>query len=156
MVRKLFILRHGEAESGIKWSDHERPLIRSGKDSVSLLSERLKRQNSSFDIIISSDAKRTQQTTQLLIQNDLGNPQVMYMPDLYNASLSKILEILNKLDNQCEQVLLVGHNPVLSELAAYLLGVQFISMAPGQIIACELALDNWAELSANTATMIEI
>lgn len=156
MVRKLFILRHGEAESGIKWSDHERPLTNSGKHSVTLLRERLRGQNSPFDLIISSDAKRTQLTTQILIQKDGWDPQVIYLPDLYNASLSKILEILNKLDNKWEQVLIVGHNPVLSELAAYLLGLQYISMAPGQLITCELALDNWAELSGNTATMIEI
>ncbi len=156
MVRNLFILRHGEAKSAFKWADHERPLTDSGIETVAILRERLKKFNPAPELIISSDAKRTTQTTQVLTKGADWKPKIVFTPALYNASLKKILNVLTEMDKAHSSVVLVGHNPGLSELSAYLLGLNFMSLFPGQMIACELVLEDWAALSGNTATLIEI
>ncbi|CAN0343086.1 unnamed protein product, partial [Chrysoparadoxa australica] len=118
MVRKLFILRHGEAESGSKWADFERPLTNKGRATIESQGKRLQLNKVSFDLLLSSDAKRTQQTAMTLLQAGDWKPEITYNNDLYNAELGEVLKVLTSLDAKYQEVLLVGHNPALSELAA--------------------------------------
>ncbi len=155
MVRKIFILRHGEAESGKKWSDKDRPLTNQGKKHIHDVAMNLSGKGIKFDLILCSTSRRTRETAGLFVKPFDEKPQVVYSDELYNATFDQIKDLLLKLDPDKNSVALIGHNPSVSVLATYLLDIQFISLSPGQLVAFNLSIDGWNELYKGCGTIIE-
>ena len=101
-------VRH--AESSPDPNDHTRPLTPSGAKAARALGDRVRSIFGTPDLIISSDAKRARSTAELL---DLG--RVLIKPELYLASADFLARFTQSLP-QVEHVLVVAHNPGLSEL----------------------------------------
>ena len=156
MVRKLFILRHGEAESKKNGSDHDRPLTDQGIHTVSQMGEKLMVSPFEFDRVLCSSALRTKETARHFLKSFGQQPEVTYLAELYNAPTNTVKQVLMNLDTQAENVVLIGHNPSVSDLAAYLLDIHFLSLAPGQLIAFDLSIDDWESLYKGCGTLIEI
>ena len=101
-------VRHAESCPGS--SDHTRPLTASGAQSAVDLGVRIRSFLGVPELIFSSDAKRAQDTAELL-----GLGQVSIRPELYLASSDVLAEFTRNLP-PLEHVLIVAHNPGLSEL----------------------------------------
>ncbi len=153
MAKKLFVLRHGEAETDRKWRDIERPLTTSGREAVELVAHKLNG-GEKVDLLISSTAVRTRETSESVLMKLAHNPAVKFEFGLYNASLKEVMDILCRLEEDYQRVLLVGHNPALSELAAWLSGQDHISLGPGQLVTIDLSIENWTEISSNCGMIV--
>lgn len=101
-------IRH--AEAGPNPSDHARPLTSAGAESAVGLGVKLQSLFGTPDLIFSSDAKRAHHTAELL---DLG--QVSIGPGLYLGSAGSLSLFTQGLP-QAEHVVIVAHNPGLTEL----------------------------------------
>ena len=101
-------VRHAESCPGS--SDHTRPLTASGAQSAVNLGVRIRSFLGAPELIFSSDAKRAQDTAGLL-----GLGQVSIRPELYLASADFLVDFTRNLP-PVEHVLIVAHNPGLSEL----------------------------------------
>jgi len=156
MVRKLFILRHGEAESGKNGSDHDRPLTDQGIQTVSQVGVKLMLRPFKFDLVLCSSARRTKETASHFLKSFGQQLEVNYLAELYNAPTNTVIQVLTHLDTEVENVILIGHNPSVSDLATYLLDVQFLSLSPGQLIAFDLSIDDWESLYKGCGTLMEI
>lgn len=115
-------MRHGKSD----WNNHEedfvRPLNNRGRKNVATLAQRLLSLDILPDRIISSAAKRTQETTQLLLENiKPKQPKVEYLQELYLADMYSILDAIDqnikKTDNN---LMIVAHNPGLDNIVSYL------------------------------------
>ena len=99
------------------------------------------------NLIISSPAKRTLQTS-LVFANELAFKvnNILFNTGIYEASLKDLVIIVNNIPSKHQNVILVGHNPGISELANYLTGNP-INFAPTcSIIKIELEINNWNEI----------
>lgn len=111
----LLLLRHSKSEElNSSKSDFERNLSKQGI----LDNQKVKKYYFSKypfpDLILSSSANRTKQTTELFF--DL-KPNIIYLDELYHASASEILDIINRYAAKHNYIAVVGHNMGLSELA---------------------------------------
>lgn len=156
MVRKLFILRHGEAESGRNWTDINRPLTDQGKKDVLGVGVKLNHKGVRFDRILCSTARRTRETASLFLEPFTEAPEVIFQEELYNAPLDQVQHSIMNIPNDDKSVALIGHNPSVSSLATYLLNGQFVSLSPGQLIAFDLSIEDWSDLYKGCGSLIEI
>lgn len=156
MVRKLFILRHGEAESGRNWTDINRPLTDQGKKDVLIVGAKLKSKAIRFDHVLCSTARRTKETASLFLEPFTDQPNLTFHEELYNATLDEVRREIMNIPEDYTSVVLIGHNPSVSSLATYLLNTQFISLSPGQWMAFDLSIEEWKDLYKGCGTLFEI
>lgn len=121
----LFFLRHGVAVERDPHSfpdDSRRPLTLKGEDRVRLVCDALQALELSFDAILSSPFLRARQTAEI-ISGSLGLRRVLqFHPDLApTGNPQTLLRFVNRISTKPENLLLVGHEPYLSELLSMLI-----------------------------------
>ena len=151
MTKTLFLLRHGKSD----WSkaghpDHDRPLNARGKSAVPRVAAWLKAQSQSLDCVISSTAVRAKDTA-FLVADELGMKHNVVILDqsLYLAEPETYVQSLTHLSPNPKSVMLVGHNPGISELATRLCS-ESIEMPTAALIQIELSISLFSELSFST------
>ncbi|MGA8939840.1 MAG: histidine phosphatase family protein, partial [Acidobacteriaceae bacterium] len=120
-----FILRH--ASAGVRRAnpilDVKRPLDKDGKAQCLQLALVLNALKLNFDLVVSSPLKRSQQTAQLVATETGYEQKILISPALApNATFAQFQRLLR--DNSAsENVLVVGHNPNITQFLGQLLGV---------------------------------
>jgi phosphohistidine phosphatase len=122
---ELVFFRHGIAEDSLP--DHSRPLTEEGIRKTRVSAAGLRQMEIVFDRIFTSPWLRASQTAAILSEVLMG-PVVEEMPELAGDHTAS--ELLGALQNcQGRSFLLVGHQPLLGDAVALILG------APGK---CEI------------------
>jgi len=114
-MQKLFLVRHGEsmaAKSGER--DFNRVLSPRGRSDIERLANLLLDRISKSAVIVHSAAKRTTETAVIL--SEKLNIKRIAVENLYHGSTETYLEEM-QLHSDNEQLLMVGHNPVITMLA---------------------------------------
>ena len=120
---QIYILRHGIAEdAGPRTSDFKRELTDEGRKKLAAVLRLAKRAKVQPELIISSPLVRAVQTAEMAreilgVESPVQQTQVL-VPE---GSPPKVWSELRGLRN-LDAVLLAGHEPLLSELTAWLLG----------------------------------
>lgn len=132
---KLIFMRHGEAEPPGR-DDLNRSLTARGQQKVRAVAAGLQRVDFVPDMILSSHANRTRETT-LLAAEVLQVPShtLNFCKPLYLADFGTLLEELSEIDGQGKTILLVGHNPGWSDIVSSLTN-QALSLSPGDACCC--------------------
>ena len=115
----IYFLRHGDASSDSRYTDGERPLTELGMRQATLVGAFLKQTNVVVDAAFSSPLKRAQETASIILSNN-KNHNFQCSKFLLNGSNPQLLvDHLNEL--RTSSVLLVGHEPYLSETISQLI-----------------------------------
>lgn len=127
---KLYILRHGKAELPTG-PDSERQLTEKGKNQISEVSQFLDQ----VDLAVVSPYIRAQQTADIFLQNT----QVGHRKDsgtlVPEASIAEVMSWLEEVDSQ--SVVLISHNPLVTELTSWLTGDANIHFGTGNLACLE-------------------
>lgn len=119
--RQLLIMRHAKSSwSDPGMADFDRPLNPRGQTAAPLMGQRLTANNVQMDIILASTARRVRETLHLLESTWKHGAQVIWEKQLYLAGVPTLLGHLSALDSAWSRVMLIGHNPGLSELLMHL------------------------------------
>jgi phosphohistidine phosphatase len=162
MSRQLIILRHAKSDWGHDTlADFDRPLTNRGKKDAPRMGVWLREQGLIPDYVLSSPAKRAQQTAHKVCKElGIAEAAINWEPGIYEASRARLCQLLAGCPAQAQRVLLVGHNPGLEELLVYLCRSVPIS-ADGKLLPTaavgHLAMPaDWTQLEPGTATLITI
>jgi phosphohistidine phosphatase len=121
----LYLLRHGLAANHNPRrfaKDAERPLTSKGKRKLRESAGALKRLKLSFDLIVTSPYTRARDTAQIVAEELDFKKDLVFTEFLTpSGSQSGLVKWLHDRDPLPENVLLVGHDPHLSELLSLLL-----------------------------------
>ncbi|GIF11596.1 SixA phosphatase family protein [Actinoplanes teichomyceticus] len=126
-LRTLILLRHAKAETPGEMADFDRSLTERGHSDADAAGAWLVDERLHPDLVICSSARRTRQTWQAasmaLAQGDRshGTPEVHYEDRLYHGGRTEVFDLLRAVPDTVRTVLLVGHNPTVSEVSALLL-----------------------------------
>ncbi|MEV0391849.1 SixA phosphatase family protein [Polymorphospora rubra] len=128
--RSIVLLRHSKAEQPDGIADIERPLTDRGHADAGAAGAWLTGSDNLPDLVLCSPAKRTRQTwhaVAVAIAGTAGEsgpgagaPEVRYEQALYAGSAGDLLAVLRDAGDAYEAVLVVGHNPSISDLSALL------------------------------------
>ena len=111
--RTLLLLRHAKSDYPDGVADHERPLAPRGIREAALAGDWLRAHAPAIDAVLCSTATRTRQT---LERTKIDAP-VTFADRLYDASPGTVIEEINGVDPGVETLLVIGHEPTMSNLA---------------------------------------
>ena len=120
-MRQLFIVRHAQAETPTSSADHERHLTQQGQSEALALGTWLRYRGLCPKHALVSSSQRTRETFDYLTQSIAGAKdhqiELTIEPRLYNAEWETLLDVMHEVDDYVEQLLIIGHNPGISEYA---------------------------------------
>jgi phosphohistidine phosphatase len=148
MGKTLVLIRHSKAENrDHSVSDIDRQLTEEGrKDSIKMANLLLK-SGIKPDLILSSSATRASQTTQIfakVLKTQAKNLNLSRR--LYYCSAKTILDLLDGLQDNINCVMVVAHNPGISDLVRGLSSGRIFYMDNTQVIIMEYEIDQWYQV----------
>lgn len=118
-MRQLFIVRHAQAEAGeAAQTDFERALTTQGRTEALLLGQFILCEKFLPQRILVSPAKRARDTFAQI--NAALKLPYEEQAEIYNAEFGRLLELIKETKEDIQSVMIVGHNPGMHALAAYL------------------------------------
>ena len=140
---QIYILRHGIAEDAAPGgSDAGRALTQEGKRKVRNVLERARRAGVRPSMIVTSPLRRALETAEIAAAV-LGAPSELVRTNalLPSGSPDKVWKEIRA--RGAEEILLAGHEPLLSILTAYLLGCPALQvrMKKAALVAIEAAVE---------------
>jgi phosphohistidine phosphatase len=116
-TRRLVLLRHAKSSwQSPEIEDHERPLNRRGEHAGALLGAYFAK-HEAFDLVLCSSARRTRQTLDRIRPALSPPPEILIEDGLYLASAAALLKRIMAVPDEVRNLLLIGHNPGMQELA---------------------------------------
>jgi len=147
MTRELLLLRHGKAAKSRQGNDFDRPISDPGKRGAQRMATWIWRNDLMPDYVISSPAAHALETARKACKAMGMGPQgIVEDQRIYEATTSELLRVLGDVPATARRVLLVGHNPGLKKLIAYLDG-ESEGRLPKAALAHIKLPDNWLQLA---------
>ena len=148
--RTLLLFRHAKSDWSTDQPDEQRPLSRRGRRDAPAAGRWLAEHAPALDLVLCSTAKRARQTWALAAAELDPAPTAQYDERLYGADADDLLAVVQALPDDADTVLLVGHNPALSDLAELLTG------EPRELKTSSIAMltwpGHWSEAAPGRAT----
>jgi phosphohistidine phosphatase len=116
-ARRLVLLRHAKADSPPATADADRPLSARGRADARAAGEWLAAHQAP-ELVLCSPSRRTRQTWHAVAEGMGGAERpVRFERILYTGGVTDLLALVQEVDDEVGSVLVIGHNPVLSQLA---------------------------------------
>ena len=148
MLLRLIMLRHGEAETGLGIPDAVRQLTARGQRYARKVGMELANLGWLPEVGGVSDATRTLET-QLQIGEAFSDIVWIRSPKLYLASPDLIVQELIRIAASTQSLIVVGHNPGLSDLGATLVG-EPVRLEPADAALLSIDALTWRDAFAMT------
>ncbi|WP_294233486.1 histidine phosphatase family protein [uncultured Sphingomonas sp.] len=160
-MKTLTLLRHAKSS----WDDpvardFDRPLNAKGRRAAAMIGQHLKALDMTFDHILASPAIRVMETLDEVSGGYGRKLEPVWDKTLYLASAASLLDRVHALSDDCDHVLMVGHNPGLEDLVLDLtldgaLRERVEDKYPTATVAqMTLLIDRWADARAHSATLV--
>jgi len=153
---KLYILRHGiavERGDASYAKDSDRPLTPKGERKLWKIAKAIEALGLKFDLILSSPYTRARQTAEIVAEALNARKKLEFTDNLTPAgSFKKLVDFIKDLSSSPKSILLVGHEPYLSQFISLLVGGdQGLSIALKKGGLCKLSSQSlkaghWATL----------
>jgi phosphohistidine phosphatase len=148
-LKQLILLRHAKSswKSGAL-GDVDRPLSERGDRDAPRMGKRLKARHARPGLLLASHATRAQRTAKL-VARALGRPadSIATVESLYLAEPAAILAAVAAQDDAHSCLVVVGHNPGLTDLANQLLPDLALDNLPtAGAVAIDFAANRWRDI----------
>lgn len=155
-MKYLFLLRHAKSSwSDSILSDRDRPLNKRGKRDAPDTAKRLASQEIQPELIVSSPAVRALTTAQTMAEALGFHAQDIRLEDrIYEASTTQLLTIIRELDDQCDRIMLVGHNPGFTDLLNQIDNVRIDNVPTCGLATLSFNVNSWAAADITQATLV--
>lgn len=115
----ILLMRHAHAQSNAPGGkDSSRSLDDLGQREAFTMGERLRERGLIPDFTLCSTARRAEETARWVLSKCGASGVLLAREALYLAEPDQILETLREVPDDKKRILIVGHNPGLSELVA--------------------------------------
>lgn len=144
-MKTLLIIRHAKSswEHADK-SDFDRPLNNRGLRDAPAMAARIIKAGVTIDRFVSSPAKRARQTAELFIHAfGKKEKEILFIPELYHASLETFKTVVTGLDPKDDNVALFSHNPGITAFANTLSTVRLDNMPTCAVFAVKSTAPDW-------------
>ena len=153
-MKSLIIVRHCKSSwADPSLSDFDRPLNKRGNIDGELMSNYLKEKEKKIDKLISSKSKRTRLTSKYFTEK-IHFDSISYLDELYHASYSDIINIISNVKNNFNSIMLIGHNPGLTELINQNTSMNIYNLPTTGVVKVEFKGDKWERITENKGKIV--
>ena len=145
-MKTLYLLRHAKSSWNFDdLSDQERPLNDRGRDDAPRMGQALARRTIKLDLLVSSPAVRALSTAALVARElEYPHDKIHVEAGIYGADVAGLLTIIRALPDAAESVLLVGHNPTITDTANALSPSRLNEMPTAAVVCLKFSVGQWA------------
>ena len=156
-MKTLCLVRHAKSSwDDATLPDRERPLAERGWRELATIGKRLAQRERRPDLILSSPATRALATAEAIAQAlDYRRKHILVDERLYAQQADTLLEVVRALGERHKYVLLVGHNPELSELAQRLSG-DIAHLPTCAVAEFRFDIKSWADVGTVAPERVEL
>jgi phosphohistidine phosphatase len=144
-MKILTLVRHAKSDwKDASLSDRQRPLNRRGERDAPDMGLRMAKHGIRPSLIISSPAVRAW-TTAKIVAGEIGYAAEFLQPEeaLYLASLSDLLDAVVAQDTGLESLMVVGHNPGMTDFANFLVPGLTNNLPTTGVVSVQIEGDDW-------------
>ena len=143
-MKTLYLVRHAKSSWGEPaLPDRDRPLNERGLRDVATMGQRLAQRDVKPDVLLSSPAARALATAEHLAKAlDIKRKDIVVIERLYAAPANDLLRVIEALDDKPKRVMLVAHNPGLTDLARHFAS-EIADMPTCSIAEFTFAVPSW-------------
>ncbi|MGI9205591.1 MAG: SixA phosphatase family protein [Woeseiaceae bacterium] len=156
-MKTITLLRHAKSS----WDDStlvdfDRPLNDRGRKNSPEMAQRLRAAGIRPSLILSSPAKRAWSTARIFAR-EISYPLEFLQRDrdLYHAGLKQLFDVIATQDEGFNSILVVGHNPGLTDLANELVPGLTTNMPTAAFVATLVDTDTWDLRGRRSVDLIE-
>lgn len=162
-MKTLFLLRHAKSDQSVTGDDHDRPLNKRGEKSCIIIGQYMNKKTYYPQLILSSDARRTQQTTSGVVEQLDSSPSVEFSPKLYLASSNDILKIVHQTNDHFNSMMIVAHNPGISQIGSdllkqgdpYLMTKAQAGFVTASLACYQFGVESWGLIENHSGSLID-
>lgn len=152
-MKTLFLLRHAKSSwKDETLADFERPLNSRGKRTTQTLSAFFTKERVNPDLILSSCAVRARQTIEAILRSGKLRNELRFDERIYEATAERLFDVISEVEKAVQSVMIVGHNPGLEELLAFLTG-ESKTMPTGALAKITFKDSNWNSIGPGKGTL---
>jgi len=156
-MKRLTLVRHAKSSRKDQLlEDIDRPLNQRGKENAPLMGKRLaKKKELMPDRMLTSPARRAVKTARI-IAGKIGFPKekIEKVGAIYEASPDTLLEVLRGLGNECNHVMMFGHNPGFTDLNNVINTVKIDNIPTCGVVCIDFDIASWSELTEGQGTLV--
>lgn len=148
-MKTLYLMRHAKASHDMQGiTDIDRPLLEEGIETTRLVSGRLRDLKVHIKNIVSSPALRAKGTAELIAHSyGVEKDDIQVFQDLYKADIPAFEDCIYSLPDDWDHVLLVSHNPGISEFASQLADIPD-NLPTAGLVSLSFDMEKWINLFA--------
>ncbi len=157
-TRRLSLVRHAKSSWRFRsLDDFRRPLNKRGLRDCAKMPRLLAKKLPQPELLLSSDAVRAVQTCQALA-DAFGVPDdhIALDPEIYLADPQTLLERVHSIPDSVTHLMMVGHNPGLTELCNYLLPAPVPDLPTLAVAVLRVDGSGWSQLARGGAQLEEL
>jgi phosphohistidine phosphatase len=155
-LKRLTLLRHAKSSwENPDLNDFERPLNKRGQRDASLMGRYLAERGVRFDLLLVSPATRARMTAEAIAEQlKIDRDRLTFNEHIYQATLSELVALLQTIADDRQNVLLVGHNPGITDLANFLVAGRLENIPTCGAFSVELQVHSWKQLDRGAARLL--
>jgi phosphohistidine phosphatase len=156
-MMRLTLLRHAQADDPVSnQQDWDRPLTRRGLLDAKEMARRMKAAKHKPHLILSSPAIRARQTAETFA-HCFASTTIQFVEGLYLADPKQLLNNIREHGGAASHLLVVAHNPGITEFANQLSQERSIDAMPtGAVVTAEFPLQRWQDLQPGSGINVEL
>lgn len=153
-MKLLFLLRHAKSSwDDPSLEDHARPLSNRGLKNIPKMVHRLNAWQWGPQLILTSSALRASETAGLFAQTLYSRPKLEAREELYTESAFELMDVIRSCTNVADRIMLVGHNPAITNLAQ-MLGLKADSIPTCGVVVFAFEVDCWSAIDSGQASVL--
>jgi phosphohistidine phosphatase len=149
-VKRLILVRHAKSDWSLPGQDDwDRPLNARGQRDAPVMARRLRSRRLKPDRILSSPAVRALTTASIMTRELRVAPSLLQAEErLYLSAPAELLAVVRELGGGSRHLMVVGHNPGITELANRLSAGETIDNMPTcAVFTARFELASWDRLT---------
>jgi phosphohistidine phosphatase len=125
-----------------------RPLNKRGRRDAPMMGRRLAEEGAEVELMISSPAARAMATAEAVAEElEYLWDEIVAEERLYEADAEEILTVIEEQDDWIDHLMLIGHNPGLTNLADYLSRSGLENVPTCGVVNLTYDVERWAEIA---------
>lgn len=156
-MKQIIFVRHAKTEP---WDfgkeDFSRKLTKRGIHDSEIIAKSLKSKSLIPEKVYTSSALRAVETTDIFLEHlEIDADRIVTMDDLYEyVSTQDIQDLIGECPNEQESIMIVGHNPWISNVAAMLSKDFHSILATTGTVVLEYKVKKWSEVHPGKGKLI--
>lgn len=155
-MKTVYLVRHAKSS----WKDEtladiDRPLNKRGKRDAPFMGRLLYEKGIKPDVLISSPAKRTRMTALAFAEAlDYPEDKIELNPQIYEADVLDLLQIIQHCSDDLDSVMLFGHNLCYTDFANIYARPNLENVPTTGVVAIEFKVNQWQEVTSKNGKVL--